>query len=102
MHAVTSAAPAADSPEQKALDAQQQLNASTRKLAQALDEYRDAVHAQMRASLAVMEPMAREGYLKRVVRSNSSGWSGGPYNDSNVREAIVREVYLARLTSFQG
>jgi hypothetical protein len=78
-------------------DAQRRLKSAQAAFSQALEQLREATHAEMRATLALMDQGERGRYLRRVVRSNSAGWSGGPYTDTNLREAITREIHLQQL-----
>ena len=79
--------------------AEARLLVAKRRLHEAMKDYRDACYDDMRARLANMDPSARDAWLRRVIKSNSSGWSGGIYTETNVREGLTRNVYLAQLTA---
>lgn len=67
----------------------------------ALRQFREATHAHMRACLATIEGDKR-AYLAAMVKSNSSGWMGGPYTDTNLREALTREIHVAQLAHYDA
>lgn len=79
--------------------AERRLHEARRNLADALHEFRDATYADMRARLEHMDNAAADRYMRRVVRINSAGWTGGPFTDTNIIEALTRETYLRRMTA---
>lgn len=96
----TPAAAAKDAhPAEAARGAEARLITARRRFDEAMHDLRDAIYDDMRTRLAQLDPAARDGFLRRTVKTNSSGWSGGPYTAANVREGITREVYLGQLTA---
>lgn len=63
-----------------------------------LSSLRDAIDRVQRANLRMIEtPTEAAEWLSRVAASNRSGWSGGTYSATNIREALTRDIAIEGL-----